>query len=119
MAKCFICVGDCILGCLEKICDYINNAAFAYCAVTGEAFCSAAYNGFLLNVKWAAAFGASKFLASSLIFLGKFAVTCANCLTLIGIMKAMTPEISNFVAPCVMTAILTWITCEIWLSLFD
>lgn len=30
VAKCFIACGDCILRCLEKICDYINNAAYAY-----------------------------------------------------------------------------------------
>jgi hypothetical protein len=49
--KLIICCADCCLACIEKICDYINAAAFAYMAVSGDSFCVAAWNGFLLNLK--------------------------------------------------------------------
>jgi hypothetical protein len=63
VAKCLICIGDCVLRCIEKIADYINNVAFAYQAVTGDWFCIAAKNGFFLNLKHAAAFATSRFFA--------------------------------------------------------
>jgi len=87
-------------------------------AITGESFCVSAYNGFFLNLKNAAAFGAAKFFATSLIFLGKLAITLLNvytCYLLVGSML----EASDFVAPCVVVGILTWFTTEIWLTIFD
>lgn len=41
----------CLLECLEKITDYINQSAFAYQAVAGDHFCASAWDGFLLNIK--------------------------------------------------------------------
>lgn len=89
IAKCFIACGDCILKCFEKICDYINNSAYAYMAITGNNFCVSAWDGFLLNMKHAAAFGSAKYFASALIFLGKFGVTALNCFTAAGLITAM------------------------------
>jgi len=43
--------GSSILKCIEDICDYINKAAFAYMAVTGDSFCTSAWSGALLNLK--------------------------------------------------------------------
>lgn len=33
--KAIVCCAACILECIEKICDYLNEAAFCYMAVTG------------------------------------------------------------------------------------
>lgn len=38
----------CCLACIEKICDYLNESAYAYQAVTGDSFCNSAWNMFLL-----------------------------------------------------------------------
>lgn len=119
MANCFIACGDCILKCFEKICDYINNAAFAYQAVTGKSFCKSAWEGFFLNVKHAASFGSAKYMASSLIFLGKLAVTIANCFTLMGMINVMDSDVTSNTGPLVLIGILTWVSCEIWLTIFD
>lgn len=45
-----LCAG-CILNCIERVCDYINESAYCYQAVTGQSFCKAALNGFLMNLK--------------------------------------------------------------------
>lgn len=119
IAKCMIGCGDCILACLEKICDYINNAAFAYMAVTGDSFCTSAWNGFFLNMKHAAAFGSAKFFASSLIFLGKAAITCLNVFTCFFIIRGMLGDDVRTDAPCIVVGIITWFLSEIWLSIFD
>jgi len=118
-AKIMIACGSCVLKCIEKICDYINNAAYAYMAITGKSFCSSAWDGFFLNMKHAAAFGSAKFFATSLIFLGKFAVTILNMFTCYVLIKHMNGEGVNVDAPCLFVGVLTWFSCEIWLTIFD
>jgi choline transporter-like protein 2/4/5 len=39
---------ECFLALLEKICDYINASAYAYQAVSGDSFCTSAWNAFML-----------------------------------------------------------------------
>lgn len=119
MAKCLICCGDCILRCFERIVEYINNAAYAYMAVTGKNFCTSAIEGMYLNLKHAAAFGSAKYFASALIFLGKFGVTMLNIFTFIALSKAMTDATDKQTGPIVFVALLTWTACEIWLTVFD
>lgn len=116
---CMIKCADCILACIEKIVDYINNAAFAYMAICGNNFCSSAWDGMLLNCKWAASFSAAKFFATSLIFLGKLAITILNVFTFFLLANAMLGESNNKNAPATVLGLITWFTTEIWLSVFD
>ena len=46
--KAIVCCANCLLKCIEKICDYINKSAYAYMAVSGQGFCQSAWNAFLL-----------------------------------------------------------------------
>jgi hypothetical protein len=119
LAKCFIACGDCILKCLEKICDYINNIAYAYMAITGKNFCSSAWDGFMINVKNAGTFGAAKFMATALIFLGKLAITMLNVYTCYVLIGAMLGQNVSKDAPCVVVGILTWFSTQVWLTIFD
>lgn len=119
VAKCLIASGECILKCIEKIVDYINHAAMAYMAVRGEHFLSSAWDGMLLNFKWAATFGSAKFFAESLIFLGKAAITVLNVFTCYFLLGAIMGEGVNRDAPCIVVGILTYFTCQIWLTVFD
>jgi len=119
VVKCLIACGDCILRCLEKIVDYINRNAFAYMSITGENFCSSAYHGFLLNLKHIGEFGSTAFFASMLIFLGKAAITLFNIFTCYFLVPAVLGEAANRDAPCIVVGILTWFTCQIWLTIFD
>lgn len=41
-AECALCLVDCILGCLESLINYINQYAFAICAIYGKSFIPAA-----------------------------------------------------------------------------
>ena len=121
IAKCFIACGDCILRCFEKIVDYINNSAYAYMSITGESFCTSAMDGFLLNMKHAGAFGSAKYFATALIFLGKFGVTALNCFTAYALLNVMSVDdnIGGKNAPIVFVGLITYLTCEVWLTLFD
>ena len=51
ITACILKCGMCYLECLEKWTDIINEAAYAYMAVSGENFCRSALNGFLLHLK--------------------------------------------------------------------
>lgn len=46
--KCAVKCALCILNCIEKICDYMNESAYAYMAVTGKSFFPSAWEAFLL-----------------------------------------------------------------------
>jgi len=71
------CVG-CMLWCLEKITDYINESAYAYMAVSGDSFCSSAWSGFLLNLKHIAKFAFANTIVKLFVALGKFAIVLSN-----------------------------------------
>jgi len=119
VVKVLIACGDCILRCLEKICDYINKAALAYMAINGENFCKSALDGFILNLKHAATFASSHFFASTLIFLGKAAITVLNVFTCWFLVPAILGEGAARDGPCIVVGILTWFTTEVWLTIFD
>lgn len=114
--------GDCCLACLEKCTDYINTAGYAYMAVSGDKFCTSAWNGFLLNLKHAAKFGFAKFLAALFIMIVKLAVVILNCLTLYFIMAKVTKdteELDSLVAPFVFVGVVTYMATSIFFGLFD
>ena len=120
--KIIVACGACLLKCIEKICDYINQAAYAYMAVSGESFCVAAWHGFLLNVKHMLKFSFANMIAKVFIFLGKLAITVGNCFSLFFIMKNIThdtEEVSSLVGPVVVVGIVSYMTASIFLGLFD
>lgn len=113
---------NCMLKCVEKICDYINTCAYAYMAVSGDSFCTSAWNGFLLNMKHAMKFAWANFLAKMFTFLGKVGIVVLNCFSCYMIMKHVTKdldEISSPVAPLTIVAIVTYVSASIFLGIFD
>merc|ERR1712224_1131429 len=127
VVKGIVACANCCLACIEKICDYINNLAFAYMAVSGESFCESAWHGFLLNIKHLAKFWFANLIATIFIFIGKVAITIGNCYSLIMIMKYATKDlvpveeggVTSCVGPVVAIALSTYITANIFLAIFD
>jgi len=122
MSRYIVACGDCILGCIEKICDYINTAAFAYMAVSGDGFCGSAWNGFLLNVKHLLKFAFANFIAKIFTFLGKVGIVVANLFSLKFIMDHVfmdTEEVSSYLAPMLVVGFISFLTASIFLGLFD
>jgi choline transporter-like protein 2/4/5 len=120
--KIMIKVGECCLKCIEKIVDYINTMAYGYIAVSGDSFCSSAWNGFLLNMKFGLEFAWANFIASTFILLGKVGITVLNCFSCYMIMKHIThdlDEITSTAAPLAIVALVTFAATNIFLSLFD
>ena len=121
--KCIICVGRSLLKCLECIADYINQAAFSYCAVSGENFCKGCYNGLLLNLKYGLEFAWSQTLAAGFVKLGKIAIVLLNTFLAYLLMKYVTMDLNNeyanVITPLVVVALLSYITVDIFLGQFD
>jgi len=46
-----LCV-KCCLKCIEDLLDYLNKIAYAYIAISGDNYCTSAYQAFLLNLKY-------------------------------------------------------------------
>jgi len=111
-----------MLQCIEKICDYIQKSAYAYMAISGDSFCSSAWNGFLLQMKHALKFSWANYLAACFIFLGKVSIVFFNCFSMYMIMKFVTKdldEISSKFAPLGFVGVITYITASVFLGLFD
>jgi len=122
LIKAVVCIAECILSCIEKICDYINQAAFAYIAITGDGFCEGAWKGFLLNVKYMLDFTFANWIAKVFILLGKVALVLLNCFTLVFIMKQCTgvaDAIHSIWGPVAVSGLITFITASLFLGIFE
>lgn len=80
----------CFINCLEEIIDRINNAAYAYMAMSGDNFCGAAYNGICLEMKHAGKFLWAEYLAEAFIFIGKIGITVLNTMIIYLFMSNVT-----------------------------
>lgn len=117
-----VAMGECCLRCIEKICDYINESAFAYQAVSGKWFCGSAWEAFLLQIKHLAKFAFANWLAKVFIFIGKVGLVVGNCFSLYFIMKnvtADTDEVSSLMGPMAVVAAFTYLTASVMLGMFD
>jgi len=123
--KCIACCANCIMACIEKIVDYINKAAYAYMAVSGDGFCTSAWNGFMLNMKHALEFAWAKVLAELFIFTGKISLVALNCGFLYLTMKFITKDlngdnaVNSIWGPIFITGLITYVAASVFLGLFS
>jgi hypothetical protein len=68
----------CCLKCIEELVEYLNKVAYAYMAISGNNYCSSAWNGFLLNIKHLCQFFLTIQLAEGMIKLGVFMIVLCN-----------------------------------------
>ena len=121
VVKAITCVAMCVLKCLEEIMEYINRAAYAYMAISGESFCQSALHGLLLQLKRGAAFAFANLLAQMFILLGKVGLTVVNVVIVYFYLKATAPpnDPSDVYAPLAIVAFATLVLVSIFLGMFD
>lgn len=118
--KCMIACATCILNCIERIVDYLNESAFCYMAVTGDHFLSSAWEGFLLNLKHGLKFTFANMIAKVFIFVGKIGIVVGNCFTLYFIMNTITKDnVSSPWGPIILVGFVTYLAASLFLSLFE
>jgi len=111
----------CLLNCIEKICDYLNESAFCYMAVTGDHFLSSAWSGFLLNLKHGLKFMFANAIAKVFIAIGKVGIVVGNLFTLYLLMKFRKDldEVNSILGPMIVVGVITFLAASLFLSLFD
>ena len=75
------CTAACVRFCCKCIIDaveYLSKISYAYMAVSGESFCTSAWNGFIINLKHLMKFYFATFLASMFVFMGTVMIACLN-----------------------------------------
>ena len=70
----------CCLACFDRFVKYINENAYCQVVLTGENFCTAAINGFLLILKHAATFAFTRGIGGIFNFLGKLSISVLNAI---------------------------------------
>lgn len=119
--KCVVGCGTCILNCIERICDYLNEAAFAYQAVTGRYFLPSAWEGFLLNLKHVLKFSFANTIAKVFMFIGKCGIVMGNTILAFFVLgwTGDREEVESSFGPIVVCAVLTYYTASLFIELFD
>lgn len=119
--KCAVKCAMCVLNCIEKIVDYLNENAFCYMAVTGDYFLKAAWNGFLLNLKHGLKFVFANTIAKVFIFIGKVGIVVGNCFSCYFIMKARgdLEEVGSPWGPIIVVGFVTYLCASLFLGLFS
>ena len=124
--------GECVLACIEKICDYINDSAYAYQAVTGDYFCKAAWNAFMLQLRHMLKFSFAQLIAKIFILLGKVSITAGNMVSCYYIMKLVfndldspdrpvteDPPVTQAMGSLIIVGIFSFMVASIFLGLLD
>lgn len=122
VAKCAVQCAMCCLNCIERVCDYINEAAFCYMAVTGKSFFPSAWNAFLLHLKHGLKFTFANLIAKIFIFIGKCGIVIGNCFSLLFIMKNITEdteEVGSVLGPLLVVGVGSYLAASLFLGLFE
>lgn len=121
-AKAIACIAQCLMACFERMIEHLTKLAYAYMAISGDSFCSSAWNGFILNLKHLAKFVFALQIAGLFMFMGVVTITCIN--TGIGYMLSIhvikdATEVTSVVPSLVAFAIVSFFVGIIFLSQFD
>jgi len=114
------CINACV-GCLESCVEYLNKAAYAFMAISGDPYCKSAWNGFVLTLKHMVALAFCETLSSLLIFLGVLAIALLNvltCLLIITYGTKSSPDVDTLWAPLIIIFCTSLLTAELFLGLF-
>ena len=94
-------------------------------AVSGQGFCSSAWDGFLLNMKHGLEFAWAKVLAELFILTGKISLVAVNCALLYVTMNFVFDDfsgsdaVSSIYSPMIVVAIITYVAASVFLGLFS
>ena len=119
--KVALCLAQCILKCIEEIMEYINKAAYAFMAVSGESFCQAALHGLILQLNHGAEFAFANFLAAMFMLLGKIGLTVLNTVLTYLYIQKTTPagETASFGLPLAIVFLTTYMLVSVFIGMFD
>ena len=109
----------CLLSCIQAWVDYIDHIAIAFMAVSGDTFCTSAWNGFLINLKHMVKFYFAQEIGGFFIFMGVVFITAINTVIFWGIAHIGNTTNTSYVVPLIVIAVFSFFVCQITLGLFN
>ena len=88
-------------------------------AVSGDTFCTSAWNGFLINLKHLFKFYFAQEIGSFFVFMGVVFITAINTLIFYGLAQVGSVTGANPLIPLISVCILSFLVSVITLGLFD
>ena len=100
----------CALDCCHRFVKYVNENAYCQVVLTGESFCTAAVNGFLLILKHTASFAFTRGIGGIFNLLGKLTISVINACIAYGLIfyfKQLHIKINSPIGPLIIVFLFT------------
>lgn len=118
-AACLKCIVTCILLCVEEALEALNRNAYANMSITGDKFCTSAYNGLMLHLRHMGKFFFAQRIASFLIGIGNLVILFFVTGIITAVFIKIDVSLGVKIAMIASTFILTLIVNFLFLGLFD
>lgn len=118
---CLNCI-RCCLDCCHRFVKYINENAYCQIALTGENFCTAAMNGFLLILKHTATFAFTRGIGGIFNVLGKLSVSVlvtASCYFIIRYWPEQYDKIGSPIAPLIIVFLISYSIAFLFMMIYS
>lgn len=112
----------CCLACFDRFVKYINENAYCQVVLTGENFCTAAINGFLLILKHTATFAFTRGIGGIFNFLGKLSVSVLNAIIaycLLVFLPQLNIKINSPIGPIFIVFLMTYSIAFLFMSMYS
>ena len=112
----------CCLQCCHRFIKYINENAYAQVVLTGENFCTAALNGFVLILKHTATFFFTRGIGGIFNLLGKLTVTVLNCVIAYCMLKyvpQLNIKVNSPIGPLLVVFLISFSISTLFMSMYS
>ena len=112
----------CCLTCCHRFVKYINENTYCQIALTGENFCTAAMNGFLLILKHTATFAFTKGMSGIFNVLGKLTVSLlvtAACYIIIIYWADLYTRINSPIGPMIVVFFVSYAIAYLFMAIYS
>jgi hypothetical protein len=111
----------CALDCCHRFVKYINENAYCQVVLTGESFCTAAVNGFLLIMKHSATFMFTRGIGGIFNLLGKLTISVLNCVCAYFMLIKLTQlheKVNSPIGPLIVVFLLTYSIAFLFMMMY-
>lgn len=112
----------CCLDCCHRFIKYVNKTAYCQVALTGENFCTAAINGFLLILKHSMTFTFTAGIGGVFNLLGKFCVCILNMVAGFFVLQyapTLHGKISSPIGPLAVVFLISFCISSLFMSMYS
>jgi choline transporter-like protein 2/4/5 len=119
--RCLMKVVRCCLDCCHRFVKYINKNAYCQVVLTGESFCTAAINGFLLILKHSMTFAFTGGVGFIFTFIGKFAIAIGNTIIIYFVLiewPTKFEQVNSPVGPLIVAFLISYVIAALFMDIY-